>query len=113
MKKRVFLITTVALLVVGAIFGAKFYKLRQASAAMAAMRPKPASVATAPAVAQTWRSELSAVGTVESFQGVTLRSEIEGRIVRIAFESGAVIKEGDVVVELDIASETAQLNSLE
>ena len=113
MKKRVFLITTVALLVVGAIFGAKFYKLRQASAAMAAMRPKPASVATAPAVAQTWRSELSAVGTVESFQGVTLRSEIEGRIVRIAFESGAVIKEGDVVVELDIATETAQLNSLE
>ena len=113
MKKRVFLTTFIALLVVGAIFGTKYVKVKSAAAAMAARRPAPASVTTASAVAQTWRSELSAVGTVESFQGVTLRSEIEGRIVRIAFESGAVVKEGDVLVELDAATETAQLKSLE
>jgi membrane fusion protein, multidrug efflux system len=113
MKKRIFLTTVVAILVAGAIFGLKFHKLRQAAATMAARRPAPASVATAPAVAQTWRSELSAVGTVESFQGVTLRSEIEGRIVRIAFESDTPVKEGDVLVELDTATEVAQLKSLE
>jgi membrane fusion protein, multidrug efflux system len=113
MKKRVFLTTLVALLLVGGIFGFKFYKLREAATAMAARRPAPASVSTAPAVAQKWRSELSAVGTVESFQGVTLRSEIEGRIVRIAFESGAAVKEGDVLAELDTATEAAELKSLE
>lgn len=113
MKKRVFLTTLIALLVVGAIFGYKFHTLRETAAAMAARQPAPSSVSTAPAVAQTWRSELSAIGTVESFQGVTLRSEIEGRIVRIAFESGATVKEGDVLVELDNATEAAELKSRE
>jgi membrane fusion protein (multidrug efflux system) len=113
MKKRVFLTTLVALLVVGAIFGFKFYKVREAAAAMAARQPAPSSVSTAPAVAQTWRSELSAIGTIESFQGITLRSEIEGRIVRIAFDSGADVKAGDVLVELDNATEAAELKSLE
>lgn len=113
MKKRVFLTTFIALLIVGAIFGYKSFKLRATAEAMAARQPAPASVSTATALAQTWRSELSAVGTVESFQGITLRSEVEGRIVRIAFDSGAVVNEGDVLVELDTATENAQLKSLE
>ena len=113
MKKRVILTTLVALLVVGAIFGSKFYKLRAAAAAMAGRRPPPASVTTAPAVAQTWRSELSAVGTVESFQGVTLRSEIDGRIIKLGFDSGAVVKAGELLVELESDTERAQFKSLE
>ena len=113
MKKRVFLTTVVALLVVAAIFGYKFFTLRKAREAMASMRPAPAAVTTAAATPQTWRETLSAVGTVESFQGVTLRSEIEGRIVTIAIQSGAAVKEGDLLVELDAAPEVAQLKSLE
>lgn len=113
MKKRVFLTTIIALLAVAAIFGYKFRTLRQAAAAQAAQRPAPASVATATAVKQTWGTELSAVGTVESHQGVTLRTEIDGRIIRVAFESGAEVKAGDVLVELDTATESAQLKSLE
>jgi membrane fusion protein, multidrug efflux system len=113
MKKRVVLTTLVALLVIGAIFGSRFYKLRQAAAAAAARRPAPASVATAPAVAQTWRSELTAVGTVESLQGVTLRSEIDGRIVKLGFDSGVAVQAGDVLVELEADAERAQLKSLE
>jgi membrane fusion protein (multidrug efflux system) len=113
MKKRVVLTTLVALLVVGAIFGSKFYKLREAAAAMAGRRPPPASVTTEPAVAQTWRSELSAVGTVESFQGVTLRSEIDGRIIKLGFDSGVVVKAGDLLVELEADTERAQFKSLE
>ena len=113
MKKRIVLTTLVALLVVAAIFGYKFNSLRNVKAARAAMKPAPAAVTSAAATAQTWRDTLSAVGTVESFQGVTLRSEIEGRIVTIAYQSGAVVKEGDVLVELETATEQAQLKSFE
>lgn len=113
MTKRVILTTVVTLLVVAAIFVSKYRQMRAEGAAMAAMQPPPASVATAPAVAQTWRSELSAVGSVEAFQGITLRNEIEGRIVRIAFESGAAVRKGDLLVELDSATETAELRRLE
>ncbi len=113
MIKRTLLTTFVALAVLAAIFGYKIYTQRQAAAAMAAMRPAPAAVTSAAAQAETWRETLTAVGTVESFQGVTLRSEIEGRIVRIAFESGAAVKAGDLLVELEADVELAQLKSLE
>ncbi|HQY06200.1 MAG TPA: efflux RND transporter periplasmic adaptor subunit, partial [Lacunisphaera sp.] len=83
------------------------------SASIAARRPAPAAVTTAPAVAEQWRNTLHAVGSLESFQGVTLRSEIEGRIVHVAFESGARVAAGDVLVEMDTAAEAAQLRSNE
>lgn len=113
MKKRVFLTALIALAVVGALFGYKFHTVRQGAAAMAAMKRPPAAVTTASATPQNWANTLSAVGTVESFQGVTLRSEIEGRIVKLGFDSGAVVKAGDLLVELEADAERAQLRSLE
>lgn len=113
MIKRVILTTLVAVAILAAIFGYKAYTVRKAKAAMAGMRPAPATVTSASATPETWRETLSAVGTVESYQGVTLRSEIEGRIVRIAFQSGAAVKAGDVLVELEADAELAQLKSLE
>jgi len=113
MKKRVLLTTVIAVAVCVAIFGYKFIDIRKKMAAMKAMRPAPAVVTAAPAHPEVWSSTLSAVGSVESFQGITLRSEIEGRIVRVAFESGARVKAGDVLVELEASTEQAQLQSRE
>lgn len=113
MKKRVALTTIIALAVFGAIFGYKFLTLRAAAAAMAAMKPPPATVSTANATPQFWRDTLEAVGTVESFQGIALRTEIEGRVVQIGFTSGAQVNAGDLLVELESSTEQAQLKSLE
>ena len=113
MKTRVVLTALVAVAIFGAIFGYKYLRIQKAAAAMAAMKRPPAAVTTAPAEAQTWGNTLSAVGTVESFQGVTLRSEIDGRIVRLGFDSAEVVKPGDVLVELESDVERAQLKSLE
>lgn len=113
MKTRIVLIVLVALAVLGGIFGYKYHKLGQQKAAMAA-RPAPVVTVTAiEAKPETWRSSLTAVGSLESYQGIVLKTEIEGRVQRIAFESGAVVKAGDALVELDAASEEAQLKSLE
>lgn len=113
MKKRVILTVLVALAVVGGVFWLKTSNMKKAMAAMAAMKRPPATVTTAPAVANRWGETLSAVGTVESYRGVSLRSEIEGRIVKLSFDSGAVVKAGDVLVELEVDTERAQLKSLE
>ncbi|MBL9214630.1 MAG: efflux RND transporter periplasmic adaptor subunit [Opitutaceae bacterium] len=111
MKTRIVLTLIVALAVLGGIFGYKSYQISQQNAARAARKPAPAMVTTAVAVQETWQSRLGAVGTIQSHQGVTVRSEIEGRIVRIAFDSGARVQPGDVLVELDTATEAAQLQS--
>jgi len=113
MNKRILLTVLVALGVLGAIFGFKYRQLSQAKAAMAARKPQPATVTTAPATQEQWSLTLSAVGTLESFQGTAIRAEIEGRVVRVAFESGAAVKAGDVLVEMDTATEDAQLKSYE
>lgn len=113
MNKRILLTVLAALGILGALFGLKYLQSRQERAAVAARRPVPATIATAVAVRADWRPTLHAVGALESFRGVTIRSEIEGRIVRVAFDSGATVQEGDLLVELDTASETALLRGQE
>lgn len=113
MNKRILLTAVIALGILGAIFGFKYLQLRQAKAVMAARKPAPATVTTAPAVQERWHTTLHAVGSLESFRGVTIRSEIEGRVVHVAFDSGAVVQAGDVLVEMDTTAESAQLRSNE
>ena len=46
-------------------------------------------------------------------QGVTVSADLPGTVDRIAFESGAAVREGDVLVELDTRQERAQLAAAE
>ena len=46
-------------------------------------------------------------------QGVTLTAELPGTVREIAFESGATVAKGDLLVRLDTSSEEAQLRALE
>ena len=46
-------------------------------------------------------------------QGVTVTPDIPGIAREIAFESGAVVSKGDLLVRLDTSAEEAQLRALE
>ncbi|PRQ06427.1 efflux RND transporter periplasmic adaptor subunit [Enhygromyxa salina] len=78
---------------------------------MAQAGPPPEAVSTAPATVETWASSLHTVGTVASVRGVEISGEVPGVVVRIAFESGELVSEGDVLVELDSRVERAQLTA--
>jgi membrane fusion protein (multidrug efflux system) len=56
---------------------------------------------------------MSAVGTIESVKGVAISNEIPGIVAAIRFESGAFVKQGQILVELDSRAERAQLASIE
>lgn len=73
--------------------------------------PPPEAVATTPAKVEGWEGTLSAVGSVASTKGVTLSADAAGVVQRIHFESGAMVKAGQVLVELDTSVERAQLAS--
>ncbi len=73
----------------------------------------PEAVTTAVAEAQDWDRIIGAVGSLRADQGVMVSSEGQGTVKRIAFESGAVVKQGDVLVELDADVERAQLAAAE
>lgn len=75
--------------------------------------PPPESVTTAVAEAQKWTPMLRAVGTVAAQRGVVISTEVQGSVAKLRFESGARVKAGDLLVELDSSVERAQLASAE
>jgi membrane fusion protein (multidrug efflux system) len=111
------IITTIitTLLIMAAIAGSLGYiKFAQFSAmgqAAENMQFPAFSVATDSVETMEWQNSVNAIGSIVAVQGVTVTTESPGKVESINFESGAMIKAGDVMVELDITVETAQLNS--
>src|ERR1700691_3556692 len=113
MAKKMFI---VLLLMAALVVGLGFVKYRQVEAAIAAgasFQMPPTSVTTVIAKSETWPSTLSVIGTGAAIQGVTVSADLPGTVDKIHFESGEAVHEGDVLVELDIRQETAQLANLE
>ncbi len=83
-----------------------------AGKAMQKAGPPPEVVSTATVEKQTWEGTLTAVGTVVAAKGVALSNDAAGVVTRLYFESGAAVKQGQVLVELDANVEHAQLASI-
>jgi membrane fusion protein, multidrug efflux system len=117
MWKKILITAFGLIFLIGVLGSVKFAPGYGQFAAMAAegahMVMPPAVVTASPARAETWENTLTATGSVVTVQGVTLGSELAGKIARIAFESGATVKAGDVLVQLDTSSEEAQLRAAE
>jgi len=77
-------------------------------------REMPASSVTSIAAELAmWRPTINAIATLAPVEGVTLGADADGTVVKIAVESGAVVNAGDVLVELDVSVESAQLAAAE
>jgi membrane fusion protein (multidrug efflux system) len=86
--------------------------LMGAGKAMQKAGPPPEVVSTAAVEKQTWEGTLTAVGTVVAAKGVALSNDAAGVVTRLYFESGAAVKQGQILVELDANVERAQLASI-
>jgi membrane fusion protein (multidrug efflux system) len=75
--------------------------------------PPPETISSAVAHEEKWQDTLVAVGSVNAAQGVIVSPEIAGTVTEIAFESGATVNQGDLLVKLDASSEEAQLRAAE
>ena len=60
---------------------------------------------------ETWEQTLDTVGSVATAEGVTVANDQPGTVARIEFQSGTLVKEGQVLVELDTRVERGQLAS--
>jgi membrane fusion protein (multidrug efflux system) len=75
--------------------------------------PPPEAVSTTTARADSWQESLDAVGSVAPARGVTVSNDAPGIVAAIHFESGKVVHEGDILVELDSNVERSQLAALQ
>ena len=100
-------------LVFGGLAGVKALQFKKLMAAGNSFAPPPECVSSAVVREEKWQGTLTAIGSITAVQGVTVTPEIAGIVSEIAFESGAVVSKGDLLVRLDTSLEEAQLRALE
>lgn len=111
MKRMVFFSILLLLIIIGALGGIKGLQISKMVAQGEQFVPPPVTVTTAPVRSEQWESVLTAVGSLEAVQGVTVAAEMSGRVVKIAFEPGTSVQKGDLLVQLDTSSEDARLRA--
>jgi membrane fusion protein (multidrug efflux system) len=73
----------------------------------------PSTVTSAEAKMGDWQPMLTAVGSIAPVQGAMISAELAGTVAEIGFQSGVLVKKGDVLLKLDASAEEAQMRSAE
>ena len=109
MKKRMFFTLLGCLIIFGGVFGYKAWVARMTQQAMS-NQPAPVQVVSATeAAVTTWKPVISAVGSLTAVRGVDITVEIDGRVTAVEVDDGAVVEEGQVLIELDAEGLRAEL----
>jgi len=111
MKKKIIIAIIGLVVLTGVLGGIKGLQISRMIAQK--KQPLPETVTTAVAHTENWESVLTSVASLVAVQGVMVSAEMTGKVVQIAFEPGTTVQAGDLLVQQDIAAETAQLRSAE
>ena len=110
-KTRRFVLATVlavlsVFLLLADIKLAQFRKMTSARPTM-----PPTTVTSAEVKKADWQPMLTAVGSISPVQGAMISAELAGTVAEINFQSGSLVKKGDVLLKLDASAEEAQMRS--
>ena len=113
MKKRMFVMLAAVAVFVTTVGFVKYKQIQTAVAQASSFQPPPEAVTTVVASQERWPATLGAIGTVEAVHGVTVSADLPGIVETISFDSGRMVREGEVLVQLDTRQEEAQLAAAE
>ncbi|HBC46710.1 MAG TPA: efflux transporter periplasmic adaptor subunit [candidate division Zixibacteria bacterium] len=113
MAKRMIFTLIIIAAVVSALGFIKYSQIKAAIAQGSAYKPPPEAVTTIVAVQNDWQKALNSIGTVTAAQGVVVSADLPGIVTKINFESGEKVTAGEILVNLDIKQEEAELSGAE
>lgn len=113
MTKKTLLILVGLVVLVGLIAGIKFLQIRKMIDLQGQFAPPPETVTTATVNREQWRTYLTAVGSLDAVQGLTVSAEMPGKVALIAFTAGEPARKGELLLRQDISSEQARLPGAE
>ena len=112
LQRRMTIMLCGVFLLLGLIFTFNQLKTFMIKYFISGMGLPPATVSTMVIATSEWQPKLSSVGNVRAFRGVELSTEIGGLVLTVPIKSGQDVKEGDLLIKLNDASDVAQLKSL-
>jgi multidrug efflux system membrane fusion protein len=106
LRSRWTLTATLAALAICGVFGWRHFYGADAGTggqdkANSAQAPAPIPVTIAQVKTADFPVYLNGLGAVEPYQTVLIRSRVDGAVTKIAFKQGQMVKEGDVLVQID------------
>lgn len=113
MKKAMTWMLISLFLVFGAIFGFKKFSSVMQDRFMETHSSPIVYVSAIKVANLPWQPQIKATGSLRAITGVNVTTELAGMVKTIAFTPGATVKKGDLLAELDIAPELAQLHVYE
>ena len=109
-RVRWFIIVAVLLaLVLGALYGFNSYRNKMIATFFANNKPPPAQVSAVTATSAAVPHFASGVGSLAAVHQVTVTPEVGGRITEIDFDSGARVKAGDKIIQINDAPDLGDL----
>jgi multidrug efflux system membrane fusion protein len=106
----------IILLLIALVVGAAIWKIRKNTEEqttqgqkMAAMLDRPTPVQTAAVQQRTMPIYLTQLGTVTAYNTVTIKSRVDGQLIRVNVREGQVVKQGQLLAEIDPAPYQAAL----
>ena len=108
-KRRIIIAILGLVVVIAILAGIKALQIRAMIESGKKFVPPPETVTTTTPRPEAWGTSLTAVGTLNAVQGVTVACELAGKVVDISFQPGSLAHKGDLLVSQDVTSEQAQL----
>jgi multidrug efflux system membrane fusion protein len=102
------LFVALAAILIGAYAGWHYFVTTKAADAATNAKTNAVNAAAAPipvTVARVQKTDfpvyLNGLGTVQPYDKVTVRSRVDGQIIKVTFRQAQMVKEGDILVEID------------
>lgn len=106
---RLFIMTVLLVLVLGGLYGFDQFRQHMIAQFFATNVQPPVPVSAVPVASEAISDYLDGIGSVVAVHQVSVAPEVGGRVTKILFESGAEVKEGDPLVQLNDEPERADL----
>ena len=111
--KPLLLAGAVLLVAVGSVAGIKALQIGKLVSSAKEDGIPVETVSTSEVITAKWERSVESVGSLRAVQGADLSTESSGVITKILFENGQEVKQGDLLLELDYETESANLRSAE
>src|SRR6202011_4931413 len=96
-------------LVLGGLYGFNRFREQAIATYFANNKPPPARISAVEAKTESVPRFAAGIGSVAAVHQVTINPEVGGRVTKIFFEPGAVVKAGDPLVQLNDAPDRGDL----